>query len=112
MTSPKNKLPDLDQFYIREEPYYRSHGDEVALFEAAYADRIPVMLKGPTGVGTTLSLARRAGRRKQEGSALARKEVTRTPHMGKCGRVVVECARRCGLRRSVAGLAECCRLDR
>lgn len=35
------------------QPYYLPHGDEVAAFEAAYANRLPVMLKGPTGVGKT-----------------------------------------------------------
>jgi nitric oxide reductase NorQ protein len=35
------------------EPYYRSVGAEVAIFEAAYAHRLPVMVKGPTGCGKT-----------------------------------------------------------
>jgi nitric oxide reductase NorQ protein len=43
----------LDAYYIRTEPYYRASGDEIALFEAAYASRLPVMLKGPTGCGKT-----------------------------------------------------------
>ena len=43
----------VDAYRITEEPYYRSTGNEVALFEAAYADRIPMMLKGPTGCGKT-----------------------------------------------------------
>ena len=43
----------LDQYRIRAEPYYRSTGDEVSLFTAAYASRMPVMLKGPTGCGKT-----------------------------------------------------------
>jgi len=43
----------LDQYRIVEEPYYRPVGDEVALFAAAYASRMPVMLKGPTGCGKT-----------------------------------------------------------
>lgn len=34
-------------------PYYRALGDECALFEAAYAQRLPVLLKGPTGCGKT-----------------------------------------------------------
>jgi nitric oxide reductase NorQ protein len=34
-------------------PYYRPTGDEVALFESAYRDRLPIMLKGPTGCGKT-----------------------------------------------------------
>jgi len=44
---------NLDAYRIDDEPYYRATGDEVALFEAAYADRLPVMLKGPTGCGKT-----------------------------------------------------------
>jgi len=39
--------------YIEVEPYYERIGDEVALFEAAYHGRIPVLLKGPTGCGKT-----------------------------------------------------------
>ncbi len=42
---------DADQYRIEQEPYYRSVGDEVGLYEAAYDARIPVMLKGPTGCG-------------------------------------------------------------
>lgn len=35
------------------EPYYLPVADEVAEFEAAYAGRLPVLLKGPTGCGKT-----------------------------------------------------------
>jgi nitric oxide reductase NorQ protein len=35
------------------EPFYLPVGDEVTLFEAAYQERIPVLLKGPTGCGKT-----------------------------------------------------------
>ena len=38
---------------IRKEPYYERVGDEVTLFEAAYASQLPVLLKGPTGCGKT-----------------------------------------------------------
>ena len=38
-------------YHITEEPYYRPVGDEVELYRAAYAARLPVMLKGPTGCG-------------------------------------------------------------
>ncbi|MBS1219315.1 MAG: family ATPase [Proteobacteria bacterium] len=34
-------------------PYYEPQGNEVAVFEAAYKRRLPVMLKGPTGCGKT-----------------------------------------------------------
>jgi nitric oxide reductase NorQ protein len=43
----------LDDYLIADEPYYRPLGNETALFEAAYANRLPVMLKGPTGCGKT-----------------------------------------------------------
>jgi len=32
-------------------PFYQAQGNEVALYEAAYAARLPVMVKGPTGCG-------------------------------------------------------------
>ena len=32
-------------------PFYQPQGNEVVLFEAAYAARLPVMVKGPTGCG-------------------------------------------------------------
>jgi len=34
-------------------PYYLSIGDEIDVFSAAYACRLPVLLKGPTGCGKT-----------------------------------------------------------
>jgi len=38
---------------LSAEPWYLPLGDEVAVFEAAYAARLPVLLKGPTGCGKT-----------------------------------------------------------
>nr|MBL8410389.1 AAA family ATPase [Dechloromonas sp.] len=38
-------------YRIRHEPFYQPQGNEIALYEAAYAARLPVMLKGPTGCG-------------------------------------------------------------
>ncbi|MGD9170185.1 MAG: CbbQ/NirQ/NorQ/GpvN family protein [Candidatus Thiodiazotropha sp.] len=40
-----------NQYLIQSEPYYRPVGNEVAMYEAAYEARMPVMLKGPTGCG-------------------------------------------------------------
>lgn len=42
---------DIEQYKVVREPYYRPVGDEIALFEAAYSVRMPIMLKGPTGCG-------------------------------------------------------------
>jgi nitric oxide reductase NorQ protein len=36
---------------VHQQPFYQPQGNEVALYEAAYAARLPVMLKGPTGCG-------------------------------------------------------------
>jgi nitric oxide reductase NorQ protein len=44
-------MSEVGQYRIPEEPYYRAVGDETELYEAAYAVRMPVMLKGPTGCG-------------------------------------------------------------
>jgi nitric oxide reductase NorQ protein len=41
----------VDNYRITSEPFYAPQGQEVALFEAAYAARLPVMVKGPTGCG-------------------------------------------------------------
>ena len=44
-------MTDKQQYLVREEPFYQSQANEVALYEAAYAARLPVMVKGPTGCG-------------------------------------------------------------
>jgi len=41
----------LESYRIDREPYYLPAGEEIAVFEAAYASRLPVLLKGPTGCG-------------------------------------------------------------
>ncbi len=40
-----------DPYAVTAEPFYLPLGNEVALFEAAWHQRLPVMLKGPTGCG-------------------------------------------------------------
>ncbi len=40
-----------DQYKIATEPFYRVSAGEDRLYQAAYARRMPVMLKGPTGCG-------------------------------------------------------------
>ena len=43
----------IEDYVIREEPYYLETSDEIELFEAAYRQQLPVLLKGPTGCGKT-----------------------------------------------------------
>ena len=43
----------VEKYKVNNEPYYLPIHQEVELFEAAYAAKLPVMLKGPTGCGKT-----------------------------------------------------------
>lgn len=52
----------IEEFSITEEPFYLPLGNEVAMFEQAYASKLPVMLKGPTGCGKTRFLQHMAYR--------------------------------------------------
>src|SRR5580765_2647724 len=45
--------PDGVRLSLAEEPFYLPYGNEVAVFAACHASRLPVMLKGPTGCGKT-----------------------------------------------------------
>ncbi|HXP53526.1 MAG TPA: CbbQ/NirQ/NorQ/GpvN family protein [Streptosporangiaceae bacterium] len=63
--------------HASEEPFYVETRDETALFLAAYAERIPVLLKGPTGCGKTRfvehmawRLGQQAGRTDAPGAGL------------------------------------------
>jgi len=44
-------MTDTSPYRVLQEPYYQPQANEVALYEAAYQARLPVMLKGPTGCG-------------------------------------------------------------
>jgi nitric oxide reductase NorQ protein len=50
---------------IEKEPYYVAVGEEIQLFEAAYRQQIPVLLKGPTGCGKTRFMEHMAWRLKR-----------------------------------------------
>lgn len=43
----------FEEYFLEEEPYYREIKGEISLFEAAYRNQIPILLKGPTGSGKT-----------------------------------------------------------
>ncbi len=47
------------------EPYYEPIHDEIEVFEAAYKNQLPVLLKGPTGCGKTRFMEHMAWRLKQ-----------------------------------------------
>jgi nitric oxide reductase NorQ protein len=52
MNEPINQYR-IEEFVIKEEPFYVPSSDEIQIFEAAYRQRVPVLLKGPTGTGKT-----------------------------------------------------------
>jgi len=51
--SNKYDQKKIEEYYVTDEPFYVPLGDEIEVFEAAYAQRVPVLLKGPTGTGKT-----------------------------------------------------------
>ena len=50
---PSFKEYAIEEFLVRDEPYYVPVADELEIFTAAYNQHIPVLLKGPTGCGKT-----------------------------------------------------------
>jgi nitric oxide reductase NorQ protein len=54
-----------EEYFITEEPYYEAVGKEIEVFEAAYRNRLPVLLKGPTGCGKTRFMEHMAWRLKR-----------------------------------------------
>ncbi|MGD8938365.1 MAG: AAA family ATPase, partial [Gammaproteobacteria bacterium] len=53
------------EYFIESEPYYEPVGDEVEVFEAAYQQNLPILLKGPTGCGKTRFMEHMAWRLKK-----------------------------------------------
>jgi len=42
-----------EEYFVEQEPYYEPVANEIEVFEAAYRNQLPVLLKGPTGCGKT-----------------------------------------------------------
>jgi len=47
------RATESEAYFIQAEPYYEATGDEINIFEAAYRNKLPILLKGPTGCGKT-----------------------------------------------------------
>lgn len=56
----KNDLPLAAQ--QPDAPFYQSTGDEIAVFEHAWKNRLPLLIKGPTGCGKTRFVSHMAAR--------------------------------------------------
>jgi len=54
-----------EEYFIENEPYYEPIGDELSVFEAAYKNQLPILLKGPTGCGKTRFMEHMAWRLKR-----------------------------------------------
>ena len=52
-TQTEERQYRVEEYIVEAEPFYISLSDEVEIFEAAYRQRIPILLKGPTGTGKT-----------------------------------------------------------
>lgn len=50
---------------LTQEPYYQASGAEVSVFTAAFTNRLPILLKGPTGCGKSRFVAHMAWRLKR-----------------------------------------------
>ncbi len=56
----------FEEYVVEEEPFYIPQSDEIELFQVAYSQKIPVLLKGPTGCGKTRFVEYMAWRLNQE----------------------------------------------
>ena len=54
----------MDTRVTTDIPYYEPAGNEIELFEHAWKNRLPLLIKGPTGVGKTRFVAHMAARLK------------------------------------------------
>ncbi len=64
----------IEEYVVEDEPFYLPLGNEIELFEAAYLQKIPVLLKGPTGCGKTRFVEHMAHRLSQPSSIRNRSE--------------------------------------
>lgn len=53
MHEDKQSLNSHTGYGLTEKPYYLPLSDEIEVFRAAYPERLPILLKGPTGCGKT-----------------------------------------------------------
>ena len=82
-TEPQYQSYAVEEFVLHSEPFYLPLGDEKELFEAAYRQQLPILLKGPTGCGKTrfiehmawhlgrpLTVVKKSGKAKDNGTSM------------------------------------------
>jgi nitric oxide reductase NorQ protein len=47
------RIVKAEEYRVQTEPYYEPVANEIELFQAAYSNQLPLLLKGPTGCGKT-----------------------------------------------------------
>ena len=52
-TQTEERQYRVEEYLVQDEPFYVPLTDEIEIFEAAYRQRVPILLKGPTGTGKT-----------------------------------------------------------
>ncbi len=52
-TQETHRIWAIEEYASLDEPYYEQVGDEEQLFRTAFEQKLPVLLKGPTGCGKT-----------------------------------------------------------
>lgn len=58
--SPMSNVETVDDAISNQTPFYKPQGNEVALFEHAFNNQLPLLIKGPTGCGKTRFVAHMA----------------------------------------------------
>ena len=53
MVKQTYKEVNAEEYIVEKEPFFIPIADEITVFESAYNQRIPILLKGPTGTGKT-----------------------------------------------------------
>jgi nitric oxide reductase NorQ protein len=61
----KTRVLKPEEHYIVDEPFYQPIAEEIRVFETAYKQQLPVLLKGPTGCGKTRFMEHMAWRLKR-----------------------------------------------
>ena len=81
----------VEEYVVEKEPFYVPHSDEIEVFEAAYRQRVPVLLKGPTGTGKTRFVEYMAWRLSDKLSSPAATPSENRPANGHLPLVTVAC---------------------
>jgi nitric oxide reductase NorQ protein len=81
---------NIEEYYVTEEPYYVPSSDEIEIFESAYRQRVPILLKGPTGTGKTRFVEHMAWRL-SEGSSKRNPDDSQNGTSGKLPLITVAC---------------------